>query len=246
MSEPNTTPSPHEDPGAGEENIGEQQMQAMSMLGGASRPEGLPRADDSDFADVDGAGGSGISQSTILVVVVLVIAVGSLYAMRLTQGDLSDTDSQIEAKIEQTLIKLGNPEAMSADSPLRPENLQALFRDTDQIISTLEIDLTGRQVPSDEIQKNPFELAIDRSQPADPDAAAGRRQAELERLREELSQLNLQSVMGDGDGAIAVIGGEFYQVGQTVGSFEITAVDGSNSTVQLTAADETFVLKMGE
>lgn len=230
---------------ASNEDLGQEQMQAMAMLGGGSRPEGLPQADDADFSYVDEAGGSRINQSTILVIVVLVIAAGSLYAMRLTQGEITtEAGAKIEAKIEQTLIKLGNPATMSEDNPLRPENLQALFRDTDEIISTLKFDLSGRQVPSDQVRKNPFQLAIKKEAPVTPDTSGRQREAQLERLRAELSSLNLQSVMGAGGSAVAVIDGEFYQVGQSVGSFRITAIQGSGSIVELSALGEKFQLTM--
>ena len=231
---------------------GDESAQSMSLLSGVARPEGLPQADEIDPGQIDEGGSRALSQGTILVIAVVLIAAGSLYAMRLTQGEIdpdSQKQQQVEAKMEQILAKLSNPAAMSADDPLRPANMQALFKDTDKIVGMLDTDLTNRQVPAQFVKKNPFELPqVEKEEKAEPknNYDQQQRQAELRRLRNKLGTLSLQTVMQGGSGPIAVINGDFYKPGQSIEDFKITSINTKTLTVKLTASGETFRLSMND
>ena len=225
----------------------EEEPQSLSLLGGIAGPS-------DSFADVDdvdalaGEAGRSINQNTLLVIAAIVIAVGSLYAMRWGQGELVDDSSskKVEAKMEKILAKLSNPAAMQDSDPLREQNLQALFKDTDAIVTMLSVSHTENQVPVEYVQKNPFELAIVKAEEeALPKPANDRqRMQRLKELETELSRLQLQTVMKGKGAPIAIIGGEFYRPGATIGSFTITNVDASTLTVTLTAEGQQFVLSM--
>lgn len=225
----------------------EEEPQSLSLLGGIAGPSDN-FADVDDIDNITGETGKSINQSTLLVIVAVVIAAGSLYAMRWGQGELVDNSSskKVEAKMEKILAKLSNPAAMQDSDPLREQNLQALFKDTDAIVTMLSVSHTENQVPVEYVQKNPFELSI-----AKPDADAGpkpandrQRQQRLKQLETELSRLQLQSVMKGKGAPIAIIGGEFYRSGATVGSFKIVNVDANALTVTLSAEGQQFMLSM--
>ena len=98
------------------------QTQSMSLLGGVARPEGLPEADTNGIENADGSGaGRAISQGTVLVIVVAVIAAGSIYAMRLTQGKIAnERGAQVEAKMEEICERVEGTDAIIgtyADTP---------------------------------------------------------------------------------------------------------------------------------
>jgi len=225
------------------------QTQSMSLLGGVARPEGLPEADASGIENADGSGaGRAISQGTVLVIVVAVIAAGSIYAMRLTQGKIAnERGAQVEAKMEQILAKLTNPAAISSDDPLHPDTMKALFQDTDKIVGMLETDTDGQQVPVEYVKKNPFELPIQKEADTPTQNVSDRnRERQLKRLQGELKRFSLQTVMNGASGPIAVIDGEFYKKGKTLGSFRIANIDASALTVTLSAAGKSFKLTMND
>lgn len=223
--------------------------QSMSLLGGVANHDHLPQAD--DFGDVDAPhGGGGLSRGTLAVILVALVALGALYAMRVMQGEVGATsDGQVEARMEQILAKLDNPDALDESDPLHPSNMQTLFQDTDAIVASLEIDLAGRQVPAEYVKKNPFTLPIEEEAPepeVDPDAAERQRQAELRRLEGEVERLNLQSVMGSGSNPVAVIDGEIHRPGDAIRGFEITRIDATAQTVTLEQNGHAFTLSMGD
>ena len=231
----------HEAPTDGE------QSQSMSLLGGVARPEGLPQADQNELEAIDESGGRGLSQGTILVIAVVVIAAGSLYAMRLTHGKIAPDTSQAEARMEQILAKLSNPAAISDQDPLHPEKMRDLFRDTDKIVGMLKTDLGNQQVPVEYVKKNPFKLGISKPEDKPTRTVSNRNdEAMLKRLRSETSRYSLQTVMNGASGPIAVIDGDFYTQGKTLGSFKIVNIDASTLTVTLAAQGHTFELTMND
>ena len=227
----------------------------MSLLGGvasgAAESNHLPHADDFDLEEKgQPGGGGGISKATLVVIIIGLVAIGVLYTMGLMQGELGAADdTQVEARMEQILAKLSNPEALDADDPLRPDNFEALFQDTDSIVASLNTDITLRQVAPEFVKKNPFKLPFttepDTDQ-SDADNAERQRQAELSRLRGELGRLNLQSVMSSGGEPVAIVDGEMYRPGETLGSFQILSISASNQRMMLEAADEMFTLSMDD
>jgi len=218
--------------------------QTMSLLGGVARPEGMPEGDEL----TTGPGGGGLlNQGTILIGIVTLIAAGSLYAMRLSQGDLSqDTATkQVEAKIEQALAKLTQPGAMAASDPLSQQNIEALFQDTDSIINMFSTDFTEHQVPAQLIKKNPFAIASTRraDEPPPPDKAEQERLRKLRALATELKGFELQSVMR-GAVPVAVISGEFYRRGDRMGSFVVEQIEPLK--VSVVAEGQRFELKIDD
>lgn len=235
--EPDTTERPA---------VGEDEAQSMSLLGGVAAGEDPSHVDD---FDEPGVAGRGISRGTLLVILVGVLAFGAIYAMRVMQGDMeADGDAQIEARMEQILAKLSNPDALDENDPLRPQNMEGLFQDTDAIVASLATDLSGRQVPAEFVKKNPFALPLaeQSEQEEEVDDAAERRAAQRRELESEVQHLNLQSLMGRGANTMAVIDGEIYSQGDTVGSFRVESVDASSQTVTLEADDHRFDLTMGD
>lgn len=227
--------------------------QSIPLMGGVARPEGIPEATDLDL-DSGAAPTRSVSAGTLIILGVLVVAAGSLYAMRLSQQDIAAGTAaakDVEAKVEQALAKLTQPQAMAADDPLAKRNLDALFRDTDSIITMFASDMTKRQVPIDYVQKNPFVLPVTRE--PDPTPVPGapvqvverRDDGRLKKIQAEVKELKLQTVM-EGRVPVAIINGSFVQVGQKVGSLVLKSLDSKTRSVELEWENQTFKLTMEE
>ena len=223
----------------------------LSLMGGVSSG-GFSQAADPVVAEAEGGTWSDkLSHSGVVMGAIALVAVGSLFAMRWTQGDLSTStvSRSVDAKIEDLLIKV-NSAHLPADSPLRAENMEALFQDTDEIVAEFGRDHTERQVPIDYVKKDPFllweppvvatveEAPVVEEKKVDPEAL---RLARLKELRGELKQLELQSVM-DGRRPIAVIGGEFRRLDDQIGSFVLERIEPLR--VHLRAEGELFQLDL--
>ena len=221
--------------------------QTMSLMAGVARPEGMSEPDE---FDIDGLGSKRpkLSQGTMLILVVSVIAAGTLFGMRISQREIvPDAKSQqVEAKIDEALAKISAPTGLDKSDPLNSANLNNLFKDTDDIVSIISTDMTQRQVPIKFIKKNPFVHAVYQTVEAassiDPDAEMNRAKRKLlEDLQKEFKSLRLQSVMG-GARPVAIIDGDLFQPGQTIGSFTVTGIEGL--AVKLESSGQTFELKM--
>jgi hypothetical protein len=212
---------------------------------------GIGRGDDAGDPGYEGmgdAGGGGLlSHTTLLIVAVAVVAVGSLYLMRATQGDLSASKEvqAIEAKIATTLNRLNAPSLLPDGDPLLAENLSALLTPTEDAASIFEHDVRDQQVPIEQVKKDPFSLAMGDNtlESAGVNNAVEELDRRLAKYRSEMSKFDLQSIML-GSRNIAVIDGEFYKVGDLLGSFRITAIE--KLTVYLEAGGETFELTLQE
>ncbi|MCC7193072.1 MAG: hypothetical protein IT444_09870 [Phycisphaeraceae bacterium] len=222
-----------------------EEARQMSLMGGIVGPEGLPEASDLDFETKPKRS---ISHGTLLLLGVLIVASGGLYLMRFSQGNVNNANAkEVEAKIEQALAKLAQPAGLAPDDPLAKNNLNALFKDTNSIIAMFASDPSQRQVPIDYVKKNPFAM----EQAREPEAAANQQTAApvrengaRKKLAAEAQELKLQTVMKGRAGSIAVINGQFVQVGQKFQSFTIKSIEGM--TVELEAAGEIFKLQMEE
>jgi hypothetical protein len=147
-------------------------------------------------------------------------------------------------------------------------NKRAIMTVEDQrLLRDLNASRTDRQVPADELQKNPFTLADaarpkSRPTPGQPVAKDATeeeiRAARQQQLVGALGDFKLQGVMG-GTNALARINGKAYRIGDTLGDkgdnkmnpagqqpgaakFVITAIEGREITV--TAEGFTFILSM--
>lgn len=220
----------------------------LSLMGGVV-PNDLPGAEFDPSGDKQQR--SLLSSTTLIIVVVAVVAAGSLYAMRVTPsggGDGAAID-EIEQKIEQMLVKINMPEAMGDDDPLRRENLDALFQETDHIIKMFADDVTKHQVPIDQVAKNPFVLptfrTVSQEGPKQPVASNDRELAVRKaRLEREAGRLKLQTIMSSQKTPVAIINGQIVQPGHEIGEFKVTAI--AKMSVTLQAGGFTFVLTMDD
>lgn len=214
------------------------------LAAGMARPEGLPEANEFDFEAKTGV--RGLSPGTMMIIGLLVLAGGALYVTRVTQNNAAIASSgEAEAKVEQALARIGNPQAIGPQDALNKANISALFRDTDSIVAMFSADPSARQVPLEYVQKNPFTLYLSRAADTTVSASSGGAQdaMHLRKLREEIKTLKLQTIMG-GPRPVAVINGELYQPGQKVGSFTLKGVSGMN--IELESGGEVFTLTMEE
>ncbi len=222
-------------------------MPLISALGGA------------DLATADAANGLGqidesrrvAAQSAVLIAIVVVIAGGVLFTMKMLKGEVTaDASSKSMAKIDQALTKIKNPELLLTQDPQHPSNLQGLL-DTSKILGQLTETFHDKIVPVSQLQKNPFSLpqAATADAPVDSDLGERRRNERITKLRQELDRMSLQSIMGSEQRAVAVIGGEFYRSGQQLGSFRILSIDKSQVILapidlERQPGDQPFVLRM--
>jgi len=230
----------NEDPNAlvPQENDAEEPM-SMTL-------SGIGRGDDMQepgYEEAPSETGNGLlSHTTLLVVAVAIVAVGSLFLMRASQGELTNSEEAlaIESKIADALNKLNNPTLLPEGDPLQKDNLSNLLSSTDDLTAIFEHDVRDQQVPIEQVKKNPFSIAmLENSEGARTD----NRQADraIEQLEIESKSLDLQSIML-GARNIAVIGGEFYKQGDKIGSFSVTEID--KFTVYLEANGHGFEISL--
>ncbi len=218
----------------------------LSLMGGIVRPEGMATADEADFSNV-GKGHGFLSQGTILILAVALLAAGGIYLLRISQGEVGiSTESKLfEAKIEQALVKLSNPTVLPSDDPLLARNIKSLFADTDSVVSMFSDNHVNRQVPLEYVKKNPFAAISERKivETGEPgevvNVSERQHQKEMRRLAEEFKGLKLDAVM-QGRVPVAIINGAIVQPGQTVGSFTVKAITGLG--VELEAMEQSYTL----
>lgn len=217
--------------------------QALALMSGVARPENGPDGGEPEF--LDAPRGAKMSQSTMVLLGVLIVAAGSIYLMRLsqTEASASTASKEVEARIEQAIAKLMNKEAMSENDPLHKRNLDNLMEEPAAVMSVLNADPTRKQVPLEFVQKNPFTLPSARVTTI-TSAAPTRTGDPLRKLENELKDLKLQSVMNGGRTPVALINNQLVQPGQTLGSFTVKAITGM--TVELVAGEHVFKLNMEE
>ena len=176
---------------------------------------------------------SKVSAQTIVLVAVLVIGSGLLFAMR--RLGMGPGSSIAGIKIEYEPGKSG-----SAD---RVDNLLASLDRLDDPV----------QVPEYLVTRNPFMLDIEAPvedtpttavKPTGPDQATRNAQQRRLDLQKRFDQLKIQSIIG-GRVPLAKINGETVTVGDAVADFfTVKAISGRSVT--LTADDESYTLFMGE
>ncbi len=215
----------------------------MSMtLSGIGQGDPLPE-DGGYGAGADSGGGGLLSHTTLLIAAVAIVAAGSLFIMRATQGELTNSDEsvEIEAKIANALSRLNKPSLLPVGDPLLAENLSTLLTPTDEITAIFQHDVRDQQVPIEQVKKNPFSLAFEDNNGGDSGKDTRNTDRALSKLRDEAGSLDLQSIML-GARNIAVIDGEFYKRGDRLGSFTVTEID--KLTVYLEAGVNSFELSL--
>lgn len=223
---------------------GDEPSQIPLMTGGI----GSAAAGDIDYQSMS-EGSKIFNKSTMLILAVLLIAAGALYAMRLSQGDNKQSEEarKSEAKIEQIMTQLKSAEAMGGDHSLAKSSIEALMNDAAFIISQLDVDPSKRQVPVEFTKKNPFFIFVDRAADAptpkiEPDLEAQKQAELIKRLETELSRFRIQSIIPTGPRPVAIIDNKIVQLGETVGSFKIKEIQ--KLAVVLTAEDRDFILSI--
>lgn len=213
-------------------------------LMGVMKADALPDAADLDVTAVKSPNRM-LNQGTMIVIAAFVVGAGSIYAMRIAQaGTSGGVASEVEQKIEQTLIQLSNRQLISPESGVHGDHI-AWVRDGGQaILKLLQDDGVEKQVPIEFVKKNPFRLAVvaKATLPDEPvvavDTAAIQR---IRKAREEFAKLRLQTVMKGRPNA-AVINDEIYREGQKIGLLTVTRIDPLSVTLSVEGQD--FVLKM--
>lgn len=180
-------------------------------------------------------GGSSRSRPAIVAVLVVVAAVGSLFAMR--QLGLGPALSLADVTVEYKPEEGGNPGVASG-----------------KVLADLERSRRAVQVPAEHITQDPFELNADQNVDVAPRIDADlERNAELERQRlaREARQREIEDAFGEltlqsvalGAKPVARINGELYRKGMTIAEyFIITEISGREVT--LFADDSTFTLSL--
>ncbi len=221
---------------------------SLSLMGGVAKPEGLPAVD----FDLDAmkASRQKISQGTLILLLVAAIAGGTLYAMRLSQGELNANavSTEVMKKIETALARTtaGVTPGATSGGTAQVTPVRSTFRDTESIVKVFNADVSKSQVPIEYVQRNPFALAVEttvEATPGKPSTTDAVRLRELQKkLESEFNGLKLQSVMASARIPVVVIDGQFYKEGQQVGSFTITRIH--DRGVDLQAEGLTMTLSM--
>lgn len=207
----------------------------------------------SDLRSGGGAGDAGVITSgergrkipiqTIIIVVVMVAGAMALYGMRRYGMGAGMTFQPVVVHYDP-----------SASQRLAPAEEQ-------RVLAALEHSGAPVQVPSDAIQKNPFQLDVSpqltQIGPVGPSAEA--REAERRRIEEMMraaerekllndtaSRLRVTGVIG-GPVPVARINGRPYRTGDTVQElFKVASIDAAERRVSLEADGRTFVISMSE
>ena len=186
---------------------------------------------------------TGKTQSVLIMLLVVVVAGGALWTMRVT-GGVEQVDSSVsvaEQKIEQALARLKSEDQ---NGGVNQDQLDSLFGDTDQVVAIFENDPTKKQVDVDNLRKNPFALVVTnkKGQQTESVAAIDRVKAErLKQLKHEFDKLQLQSLL-NGATPLAVVSGKVVRAGDSVGSFDVIAIGAGG--VKLMAEGNSFTLTM--
>jgi hypothetical protein len=213
---------------------GDESAKTMSLMSGVAMAEDLP---DADAIDVDAGKSSGkmLTQGTLLVLALAVVGGGSLYAMRITQGELSNDEGSkvIEERVEQALAT-----ALAKGAWNNRAVIDELLGDTESALAAFTSDPVKHQVPIKYVKKNPFVMfAGEKKTNAEPEpkTAEGQHtrneQLRRDRFMQQAKKLEVQAVMG-GARPVAIINGKPLELGQSVQGFEIKKIEGLRVLVQ--------------
>jgi len=231
-----------------------------SSAGGAPIPQGDDAVQmplglgeggfDADLTDAGPTAGSGEGRGRAFLplIVIVLVAFGTLYGMRVTGGiDGSDREAAAAEKKIELALKRFTGGADPSDPAVR-QSLDALFSDTEDVVARFADDPTRRQVELEHVKKNPFELILAKKPKSENPASAEAvkaidkvKQQRLKELKQELEKLKLQSVM-HGKVALAVVNGKVVREGDTIGSFAITSI--SPYGVKLAAEGNIYTITM--
>ncbi|HBS28820.1 MAG TPA: hypothetical protein DEB06_05080 [Phycisphaerales bacterium] len=179
-------------------------------------------------------GAAGKHSGVLVLLIVVVAASGSLYAMRRMgkAGHLKMLDIKIDYPVEGA----------------------TRIATSDHVVLMNDLRTTGEvpQVPLDEVQMNPFEwrglevvTTVPGGRSIDPaEAARLERERRAAQINDAFKRLSLNSVIG-GRIPVARISGQMVRVGDTVGEFfRVTEIGGREA--RLEADGRVFTLSLGE
>ena len=188
-----------------------------------------------------------VNEGMLLLAVVLAVAAGVLFLMRKTGAATIDKSlASVELKIEQALAQAGLGDGQQAEGVV--VGVDALFRNSDDVIAMFVNDPANKQVPPSGVQKNPFLRPLTGRAASEPVTALPvvtaedrQRQIRLQQVRAELATLTLQTVM-NGRTPIAVVSNKVVREQDQLGSFTVVAIE--PMAVVLTADGNSYRLTM--
>ncbi len=224
----------------------EEEPSQIPLMTGVGRPEGVDG--DIDYSSLD-TGSRLMNKGTMLIVAIMLIAAGALYAMRMSQGDGKQSEEvrKSEAKVEQLMTQLKSAQALGGNHNLAKGSIEALLNDSEFIIAQLDVDPSRRQVPVEFTKKNPFHLFIERPVDApvvkvEPNAEEKRLAERMKKLEGDISRMKIQSILPNGRRPVAIIDNKIVQVGDAVGSFKVKEIQ--KLAVVLEADGKEFTLSI--
>jgi len=221
-------------------------------LGGESPNEAL-------HDDAEPVKRSLLAHGGAVIALVAVVGAGTLMAMRYAGGlNPSEASNSESGEIIDKWVQ--NVQAGGDGGETDAANISSMVAATGEVLRELEADTAAKQVPIEQVKKDPFEMWHDPSlKPETPKAVGGPTPQEIEAarikaLRDEAGKLEVSSVIGnaaDPTKARVVIGGEIYGIGDEIGSFTIERIrsraeTGSFPEVHLRSAEDDLLrLRMG-
>lgn len=198
---------------------------------------GLDAAIDAEASPLASSGR--LNHGMLLLAGAVLVAVATLFVMRKTGATTVDgTLSAVELQIEKALAQIGGT-ASAGDVGM-------LMRDTDDVIAVFAYDPAEKQVELVDLARNPFVMHMELDESSEDPAAsssleAQQRQMRVMKLRAELAEMKLQTVM-DGRVPMAVISGKVVKPRDQLGSFRVALIE--RNRVILAAEGNTYLLQM--
>jgi len=239
---PSLGPDSENEQGAG--NADETTMSVMSSINGGV-DENL--ADDALLGLDSSASKSKLNGSTLAVGVTIVVGVLGIIVMSRTLRTVSADDKTKEAmaKIEAFIGTEAAAESLGIQGAIDP-----ITDESQRVIEQLEANPTDHQVPSEEVEKNPFALfpgiiperTIDDGT-TDPPPPLVDVDALKRRHRQTAEGFHIDSISGSDERAVVFINGSMYRVGDEIQDtgFTVFKVEGLDVLV-LAPEDETAPL----
>lgn len=178
-----------------------------------------------------------ISQSTLVLIVLVALGGAGLYLMQLKTGPKAAAAAEaVEANNTITTFLSGG------DSNIKM--MEQALRETEQIVARFMKFPAAAQVPLHELQTNPFRELKAQEDAAPPSDVVSKRRKEEERqaVLKAVQMLQLQSVMHGSSQKSAMINNALYREGQTVEGFTVDKI--SPNAVVVRQGQYRFELRM--
>lgn len=197
---------------------------------------------------VEESTGSKLNSSAFVIAFLLVCAGGVIFWMKSTTSSNNAAlaaNSEVEHEIDSLLETM---EGAAGRNPLE---------EGDNVIKALTSDRTERQVPVEDVKKNPLILITDENRDAPKnttpknDTASDQEkklQAARKRIEDASKQIVVNSIMS-GSNPLASLNGKIVRVGDTISvgpekvKFKVEAIDAGS--VELTSESKEFDLELG-